>query len=118
MPAVPAASDAAPAAEAAADVSPIVAARNAVVSRFKSRFFTQEGTPNGEFSSNFDEAYKSWDDVGAIVAKDSTESFGPPSGEQFQDGDTTTITGRIFGLYTEVTVTNDGKVTDCYFEID
>ncbi|MDC0231578.1 hypothetical protein OAK19_06385 [Aureispira] len=97
---------------------PIMTARDIVITEFQKRFFNKDGSANEEFTSNFSDEYKQWSDVVKIINDDALYKFGPPDNESFQDGNTTTFTGRIFGLYTEVTVTDDGKVKKCYFEID
>ena len=97
---------------------PIMTARDIVVTEFQKRFFNKDGTANEEFTSNFSDEYKQWSNIVKIINDDALYKFGPPDNESYQDGNTTTFTGRIFGLHTEVTVTDDGKVKKCYFEID
>ncbi|MCH2021216.1 MAG: hypothetical protein MK207_01950 [Saprospiraceae bacterium] len=97
---------------------PIMTARDVVITEFQKRFFNKDGSANEEFTSNFSDKYKKWSDVVSIINDDALYKFGPPDNESYQDGNTTTFTGRIFGLYTEVTVTDNGKVKKCYFEID
>ena len=92
------------------------AAKKAIVKAFKGRFFDAQGGPKAEFTDNFDSAgTKTWKEVGKDVAADAA-TFG--QGETYQDGDKTTYTGYVYGLYTEVTVLADGAVDKVYFEID
>jgi len=94
----------------------VAAAKKAIVKAFKGRFFDAQGGAKAEFTDNFDAAgTKTWKEVGKDVAADAA-AFG--QGETYQDGDKTTYTGYIYGLYTEVTVLADGAVEKVYFEID
>ena len=97
---------------------PIVTAREEIVNRFRERFFHPDGSARDEFLDNFDpNGPKTWAEVGPIVETEA-RSFGTGNDEEFRDGNSTTFTGRIFGLYTEATIQDDGTVVDVYFEID
>jgi hypothetical protein len=95
---------------------PMVAARRAVAQAFKERFFEADGSPRAAFTQSFDpDGPQSWAEVRPTIRADA-ERFGLD--ESYAEGYLTTFTGRIFGLYTEVTVDQDGVVKKTYFELD
>lgn len=61
---------------------------------------------------------KSWSDVKAQVAADVAAFEHDPSYGVYENGDTTTFVGRVWGLYTEADVDPFGTVTRVYVEID
>ena len=89
----------------------IATVRQALIAHFRDAF-----VPSSAFQETF--GGKSWGDVEGEVLAD-VERFGlDPSGEIFRDPDgTTTYSGRVWSLYTEVTVA-PGAEPSVYVELD
>lgn len=89
----------------------IATVREALVAHFRDAF-----VPSSLFQETF--GAKSWEDVQGEVNADVAQFGLDPEGEIHRDPDgTTTYTGRVWSLYTEVTVAPGAEPT-VYVEID
>ncbi|MDP7036276.1 MAG: hypothetical protein QF752_17485 [Planctomycetota bacterium] len=79
-------------------------------------YFRDDFMPSDEFRSAF--GPQKWSQIGAEVEADARKFGAGEDSEVYEEDNSLTYTGRIWDLYTEVTVSRSGEVQNIYFEID
>ncbi len=79
-------------------------------------YFRDDFLPSDEFRSSF--GPQKWSQIKDEVEADARKFGTGEDSEVFEGENSVTYTGRIWDLYTEVTVSRSGVVQDIYFEID
>jgi len=79
-------------------------------------YFKNVFLPGASFQGTF--GAKSWEEVQGDVPADASAFGNGEYDEMFEEEGSNTWSGRIWDLYTEVTVAHDGTVKNVYIEID